>query len=109
MKKFASIICVVWVAFAAVVLAQPLPKLEMRLAWPRLTADRPLWMEEAPDRSDRFFIVEQKGRVVVVQKGADGSESKEFLNIVARKPFVEMQTLAEACAKTHWQVHAACP
>src|SRR6266478_4699758 len=89
MKKLASVTCVVWVAFAAVVLAQPLPKLEMRLAWPGLTADRPLWMEEAPDGSGRFFIVEQKGPVIVVRKGTDGSDAKEFLNIVSRKPFVE--------------------
>ncbi len=33
--------------------------------------------------------MEQKGRVQVVQKGSDGSQAKEFLNIVDRKPFVE--------------------
>ena len=90
MKFIAVVNCLVWAAFSGLtVSAQPMPKVEMRLAWPRLTADRPLWMEEVPDGSDRFFIVEQKGRVIIVRKGADGSDSKEFLNIVQRKPFVE--------------------
>ncbi len=69
--------------------AQSLPKVELQPVLPQLTVDRPLWMEEAPDGSGRFFIVEQKGRVVVVRKGSDGSGAKEFVNIVARKPFVE--------------------
>ena len=69
--------------------AQPFPKIELRVVLPQLTIDRPLWMEEAPDGSGRFFIVEQKGRIVVARKGTDGSGAKELLNIVERKPFVE--------------------
>ena len=46
-------------------------------------------MEEAPDRSGRFFIIEQRGRIVVLGKDDSGSDAKEFLNIVDRKPLVE--------------------
>ena len=69
--------------------AQPLPRVEMRPAWPKLTVDRPLWLEEAPDGSGRCFIVEQQGRIIAFQKDGDGSDAREFLNIVDRKPFVE--------------------
>src|SRR5436190_2101579 len=69
--------------------AQPLPKLEMKLVWPKLAIERPLWMEEAPDGSGRCFVIEQQGRVLVARKDTDGSGAKEFLNIVNRKPFVE--------------------
>jgi glucose/arabinose dehydrogenase len=47
---------------------------------------RPVWMCQAPDGSDRFFVVIQTGRVCVVNKGSDGSGAKEFLNIEDRQP-----------------------
>jgi len=64
-----------------------LPTVKFRSVFPELTLDRPVRMEEANDGSGRFFIVEQKGRIVVVAKGSDGKETNEFLNIVSRKPF----------------------
>ena len=69
--------------------AQPLPKIELRPAFPELLLHRPIWMQEATDDSRRFFIVEQVGRVVTVTKGSDGKESKDFLNITDRGTFVE--------------------
>ena len=65
-----------------------LPAVELRLAFPELTLNRPLWMEPAPDGSGRFFFVEQAGRVLVVQ-GTTGAGAKEFLNLVERKPLIE--------------------
>jgi len=69
--------------------AQSLPKVQLQAVWPQLSIDRPLWMEESPDRSGRCFVIEQRGRIVVLAKQGDGSSAKEFLNIVNRKPFVE--------------------
>ena len=69
--------------------AQPLPKIELRPAFPELLLHRPIWMQEATDDSRRFFIAEQVGRVVTVTKGSDGKESKEFLSITDRGTFVE--------------------
>jgi len=92
MSKLLMCACAVVVSSAAGCLtgsAQPLPKIELQRVLPQLAADRPLWMEDAPDGSGRFFVMEQKGRVVVVRKGSDGSGAREFLNIVDRKPFVE--------------------
>jgi len=66
-----------------------LPQVKLREAFPALTLERPLWMAEAPDGSGRMFIVEQRGRIVVVRKGGEGTEAKEFLNIVDRKPLAE--------------------
>ena len=72
--------------FAAVVSAQPLPKIELRPAFPNLKIDRPMWMSEAPDGSSRMFIVYQDGKIMIVKKGSDGGDAKEFLNIEDRHP-----------------------
>jgi glucose/arabinose dehydrogenase len=69
--------------------AQPLPKVRLRPTFPALTLDRPVWMSQAPDSSDRFFVVEQPGRILLVPKGSDDSQVKEFLNIVDRETYVE--------------------
>lgn len=66
-----------------------LPKVGLREVFPALTVDRPLWLAQAPDGSDRVFIVEQRGRILIVRKGGDGADAKEFLNIEDRKPLVE--------------------
>jgi glucose/arabinose dehydrogenase len=69
--------------------SQPLPKVRLRPVFPKATFDRPIWMCQAPDGTDRFFVIEEPGRVLILQKGSDGSQTKEFLNIEERGPFVE--------------------
>jgi len=69
--------------------AQPLPPIEIRPIFPALSLNRTLWMSEAPDGTGRLFIVQQDGVILLVQKGSDGGQSKEFLNIVDRKPHVD--------------------
>lgn len=76
-------------AVAAVSVRAELPHLEMHPIFPALQLKRTLWMSEAPDGSGRMFIVQQDGRILIVGKGTDGSQAKEFFNIVERKPFVD--------------------
>ena len=63
-----------------------LPKIALQPAFPDLTFDRPLWMTELPDGSGRYFILEQAGRIISVQKNIGGSNTTEILNLVDRKP-----------------------
>ncbi len=70
---------------------QPLPKIKLQPVFPKLACSNLVWMEQAPDGSDRFAIVGQDGRVVLVRKGTDGSEAKEFLNIEDRQPHVSLE------------------
>jgi glucose/arabinose dehydrogenase len=69
--------------------AQPLPKVEMHRAFPAFTPQLPVWISEAPDASGRLFLVEQEGLIEILQKGTDGSQRQEFLNITNRKPHLE--------------------
>ncbi|HUS34398.1 MAG TPA: PQQ-dependent sugar dehydrogenase [Verrucomicrobiae bacterium] len=64
-----------------------LPKVELERVLPELKLDRPVWMEEGA--GGKVFFVEQRGRIVTVAKGSNGSNEKEFFNIVDRKPFVD--------------------
>src|SRR4051812_43526117 len=41
------------------------PAVTMRLAYPELTVQRPIWLCEAPDGSGRIFLVEQSGKILI--------------------------------------------
>jgi glucose/arabinose dehydrogenase len=66
--------------------AQPLPSIELRPTFPSLALHLPVGMEEAPDGSGRFYILEQDGRILMVTNGADGSAARELLNLANRHP-----------------------
>jgi glucose/arabinose dehydrogenase len=66
-----------------------LPKVKLERVLPEIKLDRPLWMEEVAGQPNRYFIMEQDGRISVLPKGSDGKDAKIFLNIVDRKPHVD--------------------
>src|SRR6266568_2112029 len=84
-----TIYCLALLATPA--LCQPLPKIELQPVFSDLKPHRPVWMTEAPDGSGRLFILEQDGRILIVRKGSSGKEVKEFMNIVERKPHVDLE------------------
>lgn len=72
--------------FAAGARGQAIPQITLAPVLTGLKGERPVWMSEAPDGSGRLFLVYQPGRVVIVKKGSDGSDAKEFMNIESRDP-----------------------
>jgi glucose/arabinose dehydrogenase len=74
-------------SLAVVVSAQSLPQIKLQPVFPNLEIDRPVWLGEAPDGSGRLFVVSQVGKILIVKKGSDGGDAKEFLNIEDRDPF----------------------
>jgi len=70
---------------------QPLPKIALRPVFARLPCSNLVWMEQTPDDSGRFAIVEQDGRVRLARKGGDGSDAREFLNLEDRNLHVSLE------------------
>jgi glucose/arabinose dehydrogenase len=87
-KAFCVFSSAVFIAGQAIA-ADALPKLELKPAYPNLKFSRPLQMIEAPDGTHRKFVVEQAGRVWILPADRNGSEPKLFLDISARRPFVD--------------------
>jgi glucose/arabinose dehydrogenase len=66
-----------------------LPALELKVAFPELKFDRPLWMEEAPDDSKRFFVMQQNGKIFMLPQSRKADDMQTFLDITDRKPLVQ--------------------
>src|SRR5207244_1324375 len=79
----------VWSHIHWALAAEALPALELKVAFPELKFDRPLWMEEAPDGSKRLFVVEQRGKVLRLPPDRDGKDVRTFLDITNRRPYVQ--------------------
>jgi quinoprotein glucose dehydrogenase len=89
MKKSALLLVPIFCLLATAVSAQPLPKIQLQPVFPKLQFERPMWISEAPDGSGRFFVVYQPGKILIVKKGSDGGDAKEFFNIEDRHPYFE--------------------
>jgi len=90
LKRLRGIGCGIFLPIGLLILPTAraaLPTVTLNEVFPALTVDRPVWMTEAPDGSGRMFILEERGRIVIVRKGGDGADAQEFLSIVDRKPY----------------------
>ncbi len=73
-------------AVAPAMTTPALPQITLQPVLTKLQIERPLWLCEPPDGSGRLFVVYQTGKIMVVKKGSDGGEAKEFFNIEERDP-----------------------
>jgi len=64
-----------------------LPKMELRPLWTNAAIQRPMWFCEAPDGSHRKFVVEQRGRVLILPDDQSATNESVFLDISDRKPY----------------------
>jgi glucose/arabinose dehydrogenase len=85
----AALIFSVLLGWTGAVNSQSLPSVTLKPVFERLTDGRPVWMSEAPDGSGRFFVVYQKGKILIVNKGSNGSDARTFLDIEDRHPDFE--------------------
>ncbi len=83
--------CLAAIIATSLAAGQPLPKIALRPVFPRLQCSNLVWMEEMPDNSGRFAIVEQDGRVVLARRGSDGSDAVELLNLEERNLHVSLE------------------
>src|SRR3984885_6545706 len=86
MKNITLLAAGIFCSFATLLAAQPLPPITLQPVFTKLDGQRPVWMSEATDGSGRMFVVYQSGKILVVKKGSDGGDAKEFFNIEDRDP-----------------------
>ncbi|MEO7299623.1 MAG: PQQ-dependent sugar dehydrogenase [Verrucomicrobiota bacterium] len=67
--------------------AGELPKLKTKNAFPELKLNRPLWLCESPDGTQRLFLAQQDGKVLILPKDHKGNKAKTFLDLTDRKPW----------------------
>src|SRR5687768_16234974 len=75
------------VCFGHTVSAAELPKIDMKVAYPELKLERPLWLSESTDSTKRIFVALQGGKVLILPADRNGKETKTFLDLSDRKPW----------------------
>src|SRR5205809_670037 len=108
-KNRFPVVAWLWFGTSAVFAAESLPSLDLKPAFPNLKFERPLWMVEAPDASKHLFVVEQRGKIFLLPPDRNGSETKTFLDITDRKPYVQNEE-GLLCLAFHpgFQTNGAC-
>jgi glucose/arabinose dehydrogenase len=68
--------------------ADNLPQLGLKPVFASLKVNRPLALAESPDGTGRWFLMEQAGKILILPKDRASADTKTFLDIVSRRPFV---------------------
>ena len=68
---------------------ETLPSIKAKVAFPALKLTRPLWLSEVPDDTKRLFVAQQDGKILILPQDRSGKETKTFLDISDRKPWVQ--------------------
>ncbi len=64
-----------------------LPTMNLQPLWPNVAIQRPIWFCEAPDDSRRNFVVEQRGKILILPADQTATNAAVFLDISDRKPY----------------------
>jgi glucose/arabinose dehydrogenase len=80
-------LCLALLSVARLGTSATLPKMELKPLWPNVAIQRPVWFCEAPDGSNRKFVVEQRGRILILPRDASATNAPVFLDISDRKPY----------------------
>ncbi|MGI8964620.1 MAG: PQQ-dependent sugar dehydrogenase [Limisphaerales bacterium] len=86
-KAFLICLALIFSVFSRVNAAEPLPSVQMKVAFPNLKFDRPLWLCESSDGTKRLFVAQQAGKILILPNDRNSAETKTFLDISDRKPF----------------------
>jgi glucose/arabinose dehydrogenase len=68
-------------------LAAGFPKMELKPIWTNVAIQRPIWFCEAPDGTRRKFVVEQRGRILILPEDQTATNATVFLDISDRKSY----------------------
>jgi len=87
MKYNAPLLCTVTAAVAAMGLmpAAPAQAYDLKPVYENLKLERPVSLVIPPDGSSRQFLVQQRGKILILPKDEAGSEAKTFLDFTDRK------------------------
>ena len=61
--------------------SKSIPKTQIEVAFPNLTFDQPVDLQHPPDGSNRLFVVERAGRILVFENNPNVAEEEVFLDI----------------------------
>lgn len=79
--------CVFGLTTCSAIAATNFSPMELKPLWPNVALQRAIWFCEAPDNSRRKFVVEQRGRILILPENQNAPDTTVFLDVSERKPF----------------------